>query len=394
MHRFVFPEASCGEAIPKGYDARRATGYNFRKPEGNAGRLFTFIPSSGILIRQGIFTGASEGEESVMDDNSDSDYLVEDGDSDLEPELSPDYSPEQEHEIIPGEPTGITRYDPLRRYLSEISRFVPLSREEEHQLAVSYHETEDREIAYRLVTSNLKLVVKIAMIYQKVYRNLLDLIQEGNLGLLQAVKRFDPHRGTRLPTYAAWWIKAFILKFLLDNTRMVKIGTTNARRKILMNLNREKQELEARGIAPTSKLIAENLGVDEKELRAVEQGMSGPDISLDAPLGNNEDGDIHYIDTLQIMEQSVDDKIAQGEFRNLLEKRFAEFADMLSERERVILNQRLIADDPATLQQIADQYGISREAVRVAEKKLIAKLKKYMVESFGDVREIEIHLSS
>ncbi len=299
----------------------------------------------------------------------------------------------EESEIRRADSTEITRYDPLRRYLAEISRFVPLSRDEEHSLAVRYRETGDKETAYRLVTSNLKLVVKIAMIYHKVYRNLLDLIQEGNLGLIQAVRRFDPYRGTRLPTYAAWWIKAYILKFLLDNSRMVKIGTTNARRKILMNLNREKRELESKGIVPTSKLLAENLGVDEQELRDVEQGMAGPDISLDAPLGR-EDGDAHYIDTLHMMEQSVDEKIAHGEFRELLEKRFAEFAETLSERERVILTRRLIADEPETLQQIADRYGISREAVRVAEKKLITKLKKYMVESFGDVREIEVHLSS
>ncbi len=302
-----------------------------------------------------------------------------------EPVLDP------EPELSESEPLEIALYDPLRRYLTEINRFTALSREEEHELAVQYHATGDRETAYRLVTSNLKLVVKIAMIYHKVYRNLLDLIQEGNLGLIQAVKRFDPYRGTRLPTYAAWWIKAYILKFLLDNSRMVKIGTTNARRKILMNLNREKRELEAKGIVPTSKLLAENLGVDEDDLREVEQGMSGGDISLDAPI--NEDGDAHYIDTLRLMEASVDEKIAQGEFRELLEKRFAEFAETLSERERVILNRRLIADEPETLQQIADRYGISREAVRVAEKKLIAKLKNYMIESFGDVREIEFQLS-
>jgi RNA polymerase sigma-32 factor len=301
--------------------------------------------------------------------------------------------PLEDAEIPKMESLEITRYDPLRRYLAEIGRFSPLRRDEEHQLAVQYHQTGDRETAYRLVTSNLKLVVKIAMIYQKVYRNLLDLIQEGNLGLIQAVKRYDPFRGTRLPTYAAWWIKAYILKFLLDNTRMVKIGTTNARRKILMNLNREKRELEAKGIVPTSKLLAENLGVDEQELLDVEQGMSGPDVSLDAPLGN-EDSDTHYIDTLHLMEQSVDEKIAHGEFRDLLEKRFAEFAETLSERERIILTQRLIADEPETLQQIADRYKISREAIRVAEKKLIAKLKKFMIESFGDVKEIEFHLSS
>jgi len=310
----------------------------------------------------------------------------------ITPELDIAYEPSpDEVESAPVESTEITHYDPLRRYLAEIARFTPLSRDEEHGLATQYHETGDRETAYRLVTANLKLVVKIAMIYHKVYRNLLDLIQEGNLGLLQAVKRFDPLRGTRLPTYAAWWIKAYILKFLLDNSRMVRIGTTNARRKILMNLNREKRELEAKGIVPTSKLLAENLGVDEQELREVEQGMTGMDISLDAPL-DGESGDTRYVDTLRLMEQSVDEKIAHGEFRELLEKRFAEFAETLSERDRVILAQRLIADEPETLQQIADRYGISREAVRVAEKKLIAKLKKFMTDSFGDVREIEFHL--
>jgi RNA polymerase sigma-32 factor len=298
----------------------------------------------------------------------------------------------EEEEAPKTEAVEITRYDPLRAYLVEIGKFSPLSREEEHKLAKDYHQTGDRETAYRLVTSNLKLVVKIAMIYHKVYRNILDLIQEGNLGLIQAVRRFDPERGTRLPTYAAWWIKAYILKFLLDNTRMVKIGTTNARRKILMNLNKEKRELEAKGIAPTSRLLAENLGVDEKELREVEQGMTGADISLDAPVGNA-DGDTHYIDTLRLMEQSVDEKIAQGEFRELLEKRFADFSKTLSDRDREILSRRLIAENPETLQEIADRYGISREAIRVAEKKLVAKLKNYMIESFGDVREIEFHLS-
>jgi RNA polymerase sigma-32 factor len=316
--------------------------------------------------------------------------MIESEENSIEYEMSVDPASEGV-EIVGTESTEITAYDPLRRYLAEIGKFALLSREEEHTLAVHYHETGDRETAYRLVTSNLKLVVKIAMIYHKVYRNLLDLIQEGNLGLLQAVKRFDPHRGTRLPTYAAWWIKAYILKFLLDNSRMVKIGTTNVRRKILMNLNREKQELESKGIVPTSKLLAENLGVDEQELRDVEQGMTGMDISLDAPLGN-EDGDAHYIDTLRLMEQSVDEKIAHGEFRELLEKRFADFAETLSEREQIILTRRLIAEEPDTLQQIADRYDISREAVRIAEKKLIAKLKKYMIESFGDVREIEFQL--
>jgi len=311
-------------------------------------------------------------------------------DEKLEEQELPQETPVPAEEIDIGvDTTKLATYDPLRRYLYEISKFASLTREEEHALAVQYKKG-DRESAYRLVTSNLKLVVKIAMIYHKVYKNLLDLIQEGNLGLLQAVQRFDANRGTRLTTYAAWWIKAYILKFLLDNTRMVKIGTTNTRRKILMNLNREKRELEAKGITPTSQLLAQNLGVDEDEIREVELGMSAPDVSLDAPIG--EDGDLRYIDTLNLMEQSVDDKIAHGEFRELLEKKFADFSHLLSERDRYILEHRLIADEPQTLQEIADKYGISREAVRIAEKKLVGKIKAYMIESFGDIREIEFNL--
>ncbi|MCL2878005.1 MAG: RNA polymerase factor sigma-32 [Acidobacteria bacterium] len=284
----------------------------------------------------------------------------------------------------------IARYDPLRAYMAEIRKFAPLGREEERELAENYRRTGDREAAYRLVTSHLKLVVRIAMIYQKVYRNILDLVQEGNLGLLQAVERFDPERGTRLQTYAAWWIKAYILKFLLDNARMVKIGTTNARRKILMNLNREKRELEAMGIAPTYRQLAENLGVPERDLIEVEQGMTGADISLDAPIGD--DGDARYIDTLRLVEQGVDEKIAHGEFRELLNRKLAGFAETLSERDLVIMNRRLTADEPETLQQIADRYGVTREAVRIAEKKLIARLKQYLIESFGDIREIEVNM--
>jgi RNA polymerase sigma-32 factor len=313
----------------------------------------------------------------------------------LQAELSPDagkledyLEPKDEVQI---DPTELVRYDPLKRYLLEISRFAPLTREEEHRMALLYQEG-DREAAYRLVTSNLRLVVKIAMIYQKVYRNILDLIQEGNIGLIQAVKRFDPFRGTRLPTYAAWWIKAYIIKFLLDNSRMVKIGTTNTRRKILMNLSREKRELESKGITPTPQLLARNLGVEESEIIEVEQGMSGPDISLDAPVKG--DSDLRIVDTLSLVEESVDEKIARGEFRELIQDKFAEFEHTLSERERVILNNRLIAESPQTLQQIADVYGVSREAIRVAEKKLIAKLKNYMTDSFKDVREIAFHLGS
>ena len=285
----------------------------------------------------------------------------------------------------------LARYDPLHRYLSDINQYPTLSREEEHDLAVTYRETGDREAAYRLVTTNLKLVVKIAMMYRKVYNNLMDLIQEGNLGLIQAIKRFDPERGTRVTTYAAWWIKAYILKFLLDNARLVRIGTTNTRRKILRNLGREKQKLEAKGITPTSRLLAENLGVDERELIEVQEGMSGADISLDAPV--KDEGSTPLVDTLNLMEEAVDEKIVQGEFRDMLEKKFEEFEETVSERDQIILRKRLIAESPYTLQQIADMYGVSREAIRVAEKKLTGKLKEFMIDAFRDAGEIELQFN-
>jgi len=160
------------------------------------------------------------------------------------------FSPEAE-----GERGELVRYDPLRYYLLEISKFEPLKPEEEQRLARLYQEKQDLNAARRLVTSNLKLVVRIAFLYNRIYSNLMDLIQEGNVGLLHAVKKFDPDRGTRLPTYAGWWIKAYIIKFILDNFRIVKIGTTNDRRKILMNLRKEKQRLESRGIVATPRLI-------------------------------------------------------------------------------------------------------------------------------------------
>jgi RNA polymerase sigma-32 factor len=378
----------------------------FEPPEANAARprVFVFNPSIPYNCRRKLNSAGAEpvNDDAMQDDSEEAGNEDFHGPDDLEihPEIAVegDLTLPVEAEFIDfesafpaEEEVGLIRYDPLKKYLLEISRYPILDREEEHRLAVSFRDTDDREAAYRLVTANLRLVVKIAMIYHKVYQNILDLIQEGNLGLIMAIKKFDPDRGNRLNTYAQWWIKAYILKFLLDNSRLVKVGTTNTRRKILMNLNREKKELEARGIVPTTQLLAESMGVDEKEIMDVEVAMSGSDISLDTPVGSG-DGNLKYEDTLQALEQSVDDKIAQNEFRSMLEQKFSEFSTTLTEREQVILNRRLIAEKPDTLQEIADIYGISREAVRVAEKKLTAKIKQYMIDSFGDIREIEFNL--
>ncbi len=284
----------------------------------------------------------------------------------------------------------LVRYDPVRHYLLEISKYQPLTAGEEQRLARLYRDSQDREAARRLVTSNLKLVVKIAFLYNKVYSNLMDLIQEGNLGLLQAVRKFDPDRGTRLSTYASWWIKAYIIKFILDNFRIVRVGTTNDRRKLLMNLRKEKQRLEAQGIAPTPRLIAHNLNVSEGDVIDVENSIRAHDLSLDAPTSG--DSDLYYLETLATAEDLIDEKLAAGELKDLIESKFAQFSEGLGERDRVILRQRLIAEEPLTLQAIADRYGVTREAIRVSEKKLVARVKDYMKEALKGVPELDIKL--
>lgn len=290
-----------------------------------------------------------------------------------------------------GDRIELVRYDPVRHYLLEISKYEPLTPEEEQRLAKFYRDEGDVEAARRLVTSNLKLVVKIAFLYNKVYTNLMDLIQEGNLGLLQAVKKFDPGKGARLPTYATWWIKAYIIKFILDNFRIVRVGTTNDRRKLLLNLRKEKRRLESQGIVPTTKLIAQNLSVSEEDVVDVENSIKGHELSLDAKMSN--DSELYYLETLASTEDLIDEKLAAGQLKDFIDSKFTEFATFLSEKEKVILKERLLAEEPLTLQSIADRYGLTREAIRISEKKLVGRIKEYMKEAFEDIKEVDFSLS-
>ena len=177
--------------------------------------------------------------------------------------------------LAPAGKRGLAPFDPFRRYMAELKKYPPLTREEETELARLYRDTGDKEALFRLITSNLILVVRVALSFRRAARNLLDLIQEGNLGLLQAIDRFDPEVGVRLPTYAAWWVRAYMVKFLLDNVRLVRVGTTNARRKLLRNLRKEKQRLEEMGYEVGPRLLAEHFGVSEEDVRDV-QAASNP----------------------------------------------------------------------------------------------------------------------
>lgn len=295
-----------------------------------------------------------------------------------------------EVEIPAGGETGLARLDPFQRYLLEIKQFRTLSADEEHALAVEYQKTGDERIAYRLITANLSLVVKIARIYNRAYSNIIDLIQEGNIGLMEAVRRFDPYKGNRLPTYASWWIKAYIIKFLIDNFRIVRIGTTNERRKLLFNLRKEKERLRLQGIEPTIPLLASNLNASEEDVIAVNSNIQAEDLSLDEPVGDSDS--LHVSDTLKTIDIPIDDALARHELQELFNQKMEEFSETLSERERVILKERLVASEPLTLQQIAERFDVTREAIRLSEKNLIKKIKAYMEESLSKVTDVEFGL--
>lgn len=276
---------------------------------------------------------------------------------------------------------GLVRYDPVRRYLAEISRFDPLSREEEHKLAVRYHEEGDREAAGILISANLKLVVRIAFMFSRFYQNVMDLVQEGNIGLMQAVQRFDPFRGTRLSTYATFWVRAYMIKFLTDNWRLVRVGTTNTRRKLLFNLQKEKDRLQSMGIGYGPKLLAEKFGASEQDIRDIEESLGSSDLSLDQPLGF--DTERSFGDVLPDGEEPPEDILANEDLIRVFRNKVALFSEDLDERERYILENRLIAEEPVTLQEIGDRFGITREGSRQVERKLLVRLKAFISEEMG-----------
>ena len=274
----------------------------------------------------------------------------------------------------------------LHRYLQEISQYELLSREETEELAARFQESGDPEAAYRLVSSNLRLVVKVAMDFQKYWmQNFMDLIQEGNVGLVQATKKFDPYRGVKFSYYAAYWIRAYILKFIMDNWRLVKIGTTQAQRKLFFSLNKEKKLLEAQGFKPDVKLLAERLNVKESEVIEMGQRMDNWDVSLEAPVRN--DSEDEQKSFLPQEGPGVEDIVASQEMRERLAEVLAGLEDKLNDKEKIILTDRLLSDEPQTLQTIADQFGISRERVRQIESNLLKKLKKIFEKELPDIKD-------
>jgi RNA polymerase sigma-32 factor len=265
--------------------------------------------------------------------------------------------------------------DPVKQYMQEISRYPLLTPEEEEQLARKYIDDGDTTSGQRLVIGNLRLVVKIAMEYTKAFHNILDLIQEGNVGLMRAVEKFDPDRKVRFSSYAAWWIRAFILKYLIDNFRLVKIGTTQAQKKLFFNLMKEKEKIESLGIKATPKLLAEKLDVKEREVKEMEIRMGSREVELDAPKAGFDKG--HRLDDLSQTTESAADHVEQSELKNVLLNNLDEFTNTLNEKEKNVFTNRLFSEVPLTLQDIANDYGISRERIRQIENKVVKKMRAF-----------------
>jgi RNA polymerase sigma-32 factor len=309
-----------------------------------------------------------------------------------EPEVLP---PEGGEENLPVRVERDLQYaDALQRYMAEVSRHRLLTREEEHDLAVKFRETQDPRIAYRLVTANLRLVVKIAHEYRRAAFNLLDLIQEGNVGLMQAVQKYDPFRGVKLSSYAAWWIRAYILRYLMDNWRMVKLGTTQAQRKLFFNLRKEQDKLMQQGFEAAPKLLAERLEVSEQDVREMDQRLANDEFSLDTPVAGVDDARQTYGDRIVETARPAEEQLADEELRRIFKEKLADFGKTLTDpKDRFLFEHRLsLADgeEPMTLQEVGNRFGFTRERARQLESRLTDRLREHLRRELPDFAELSV----
>lgn len=334
--------------------------------------------------------------EPVLLEDSDIDYFELDSwsDSSEDSEENEEGSGKELNKVFPvktnsSSSRALVKFDPLQSYLQEIKHIPVLSKEEEHELAVRYKKDGDRAAGLKLVVSNLRLVVMIAKEHQRNVQNILDLVQEGNIGLLEAVEKYDPFRGIRFPSYAVYWIRAYVLRYLINNIRLVKIGTTQAQRKLFFNLVKEKEKLEKEGFVPEAKMLAERLGVKESEVVEMEQRLRLPDVSVDAPLGKSEGESMDMHSVLPSEQLDVEGQVINASFLSSVRHLIDEFKVTADEKEKAIIDLRLIADDPKTLQDIADLFGVSRERIRQIEARLKVRLKDFFSQKL-DIDSLEM----
>ena len=310
--------------------------------------------------------------------------------------------PEESNDLSPGEEsnadkistswekvsTALVPTTTLDRYLAEVRRYPFLTKEEELRLFHEYQVKGKEAAAVKLILANLRISVSIATEYGSAGMDQMDLIQEGNVGLLQAMKKYDPTRNVRFYAYAAWWVRAYVLRYLLNNFRLVKIGTTQEQRKLFFNLKKEKAKLEQQGFVPDPKLIADRLQVRERDVIEMDQRLGSWELSLDQPL--TDDGEGTFYDLFPSSQQGVDEQIEDNQLRVLFRKKLGEFAKSLNEREEDILRNRLLSEAPLTLEELGQKYSITKERARQVEAKIIKRLRIFMQKELQDFDQIHL----
>ncbi len=335
---------------------------------------------------------SSEPDDDEEDDDGNEDQILDASGEVVDPLGNEARRPLPKLPAVKGTHTLAGGGDLLTHYLQEIRRYALLDPDEEKKVALRYYEDGDAASAERLVTANLRLVVKIAFQYHRQWANVLDLIQEGNVGLVEALSRFDPYRGIRFSSYAQYWIRAMILRFLMDNFRLVRLGSTRNGRKLFFQLQKERQRLLAEGIPATTKALAERLEVPESEVIAVDQHMRAPAMSLTTPMAGEEGRPLQDIVP---DEENVDPetRVADGQLGELVRAKLNAFqATLDDERERAIWKERLMAQDPASLSEIGDRFGVSKERIRQIQARMEARLKVYLQNELGDEMDFDFDM--
>jgi RNA polymerase sigma-32 factor len=278
--------------------------------------------------------------------------------------------------------TAVVPVTALQQYLAEIRRHPYLSKEEELRLFEEYRTHGSRDAAVKLIMANLRVSVAIAAEYLHTGADHMDLIQEGNVGLMQAIKKFDPSKNVRFHAYAAWWSRAYILRYLLNTYRLVKIGTTQDQRKLFYNLKKEKSKLEREGFSPDTKLLADRLHVRERDVVEMDQRLGNWELSLDQPIGENQDGSL--MDILPSQQVPADEQLATEQLQTLFRAKLAEFVKTLDERDEDILRNRLLSETPLTLDDLGAKYGITKERTRQLEARIIKRLRDHIKKDVKD----------
>ena len=381
-----------------------------KNPEASASGTSSRESASGRSREENSDASADQSEPELLDEEQEDSFDDLEAAGDEPPlELSDQFLPDQEMALdssddpssssnlpsLPhGSPKALARFshnpperarDSLHLYLREINRFALLQPEEELALARKVKESGDPDAAFRLVSSHLRLVVRIAMDFQRRWmQNVLDLVQEGNVGLVRAVSKFDPEKGIKFSYYASFWIKAYILKFIMDNWRLVKIGTTQTQRKLFYNLNKERQQLISMGYDPDSAMLAQRLNVTEEQIVEMEQRLDASDMSLDAPMSDEDSGGASRMDYLPALGPGIEETLGNSEISHLVRERLESLVPHLSDKEQYILERRLLSDEPVTLREIGDMFNITRERVRQIEARLLQKVRDHLVSNIKD----------